>query len=92
MFNHIYVLDAEHHLTGVLSLRELLRADDKQTMADLMTKEPVTVTPEVRLREVARLLVKYGFRAMPVVAADHAFLGAVRFRDVQPELVRILKD
>jgi magnesium transporter len=92
MFNHIYVLDAEHRLAGVLTLRELLRADDAQTVADLMTKEPVTVSPDTRLREVARLLVKYGFRAIPVVDAGHVFLGAVRFRDVQAELARYLKD
>lgn len=92
LFNHIYVLDADRRLTGVLTLRELLRAEDGQTMSDLMTREAVTVTPEVRLREVARLLVKYGFRAIPVVDTDQVFLGAVRFRDVQAELARCLKD
>ncbi len=92
LVNHIHVLDSARHLIGVLTLRELLRAEDQRTMAELMTLEPVTVTPDARLREVARLLVKYGFRAIPVVAADRVFLGAVRFRDVQPELARILKD
>jgi CBS domain-containing protein len=92
LFNHIYVLDPARHLTGVLTLRQLLRAEDGLTMADLMTKEPITVTPETRLREVARLLVKYGFRAIPVVDAEQVFLGAVRFRDVQAELARYLKD
>jgi CBS domain-containing protein len=92
MFNHIYVLDAEQRLTGMLTLRELLRAEDGQTVAELMTTDTVTVRPEARLREVARLLVKYGFRAIPVVDAERVFLGAVRFRDVQPELARYLKD
>lgn len=91
VFNHIYVLDNERHLLGLLTLKELLRASDGAPLQDLMKRNPITIAPVTHLRNVARLFVKYGFRAIPVVDDRRVFLGAVRFHGVLPELAQYLK-
>ncbi|WP_137181671.1 CBS domain-containing protein [Roseomonas sp. AR75] len=49
---------------------------------DLMTTAVVTVTPETRLAEVARLLAHRGISAVPVVGADGAVQGIVTEADL----------
>lgn len=92
VFNHIYVLDNERHLLGLLTLKELLCASDGMSLQDLMERNPITVTPVTHLRDVARLFVKYGFRAIPVVDDRRVFLGTVRFHGVLSELAQYLKE
>lgn len=92
VFNHIYVLDSERHLVGVLNLRELLRAKPDTTMESLMTRDLVKVLPDTSLQDVARLLMKYGFRAIPVVDKNNVFLGAVRMKSVVDELLPLPRD
>lgn len=90
--NTIYVLDEARRLLGVLSLRELFCAAPEATLDGLMTTHLVTVSPETPVRDVARLFVKYGFRAIPVVDDQGAFLGAVRQRSILEELAPLLKE
>ena len=92
VFDLIHVLDAERHLLGLLTLRELLRASESATMESLMTVEPVTVTPATPLRDVARLFVKYGFAAVPVVDENRVFLGAVRPDSALAELAPLVRE
>jgi magnesium transporter len=86
------VLDAERRLLGVLNLRELLRAPREAPMESLMTADVVKVSPTTRVRDVARLLLKYGFRALPVVDERNVFLGAVRFRSVVVDLLPLWRE
>jgi CBS domain-containing protein len=46
-----------------------------------MSREPVTVAPDVRLAEVARVLRDRGFDALPVVV-EGIVLGMVRRRNL----------
>ena len=57
-----------------------------------MTVEPVTVTPATPLRDVARLFVKYGFAAVPVVDENRVFLGAVRPDSALAELAPLVRE
>jgi magnesium transporter len=72
-----FVLDEKRHLVGVLTLRELLLAAVDVPVESVMTRSVVTVTPETSVAEVAKIFVKYGFRALPVVDPCEVFLGAV---------------
>ena len=91
-FHHIYVLDAGRHLLGLLTLKELLQSDDDARMDGLMRRGLVTVSAETSLRDVTRLFVKYGFRAIPVVDAQNVFLGSVRFHGVLSELAPFVRE
>ncbi len=92
VYNLIFVVDGTRKLKGVLSLRELFRADPAATLASITTRELITVTPGTRLKDVAREFAKYGFQAIPVVDADMTLLGLVRYDNVLAHLAEFLKD
>ncbi len=92
IFAYVYVLDPERRLLGVVTLRPLLQAPVATTMAELMTADPVTVTPETDLRDVGKLFAKYAFQAIPVVAPEQRFVGAVRLKSIVTERAQLLKD
>ena len=83
----LYAVDDRDKLVGVVSLRKLLPATPTRTIASLMSHEVVSVTPTTPQDEVARLVAKYGFTAMPVVA-DGKPLGIVTLDDVVDVLVQ----
>ena len=79
---YVYVLDAEQHLLGVLSFRELFSAPEHGTIAGLMRIDVITLNPATDEREVARLFGKHGFLAMPVVDDERRMVGVVTIDDV----------
>jgi magnesium transporter len=74
-------------LIGVLSLRQLVRSKLKQTIEEVMTTELVTVTVDTDQEEVARLISKYDFLAMPVLDRAGRIAGIVTVDDVVDVLV-----
>ncbi|MCG3127717.1 MAG: Magnesium transporter MgtE [Phycisphaerae bacterium] len=79
---YTYVVDAGGRLVGVLSLRDLLLGQARQRLADIMLPNVRAVRAEVDREEVAALLTKYGYYALPVVDADQRLLGIVTVDDV----------
>ena len=45
MAMYIYVLDGDWHLLGVLGMNELLHADPKNKLEDIMTRKAISVSP-----------------------------------------------
>jgi magnesium transporter len=84
---NLYVVDAEERLVGVVSLRTLLPARGEATIGSLMISEVVSVTPTEEQEEVARLVSKYSFSALPVVDDSGRILGIVTVDDVLDVLV-----
>lgn len=83
----LYAVDGSDRLQGVVSLRRLLPANPPATVASLMTREVVSVAPETPQDEVARLVSKYGFSALPVIDAENRILGIITVDDVVDVLV-----
>lgn len=79
---YTYVVDEADRLAGVLSLRDLILAPVHRTLRDIMHEEVMTVPAEMDREDVAALLQKYGYYALPVVSADHHLLGIVTIDDV----------
>jgi len=79
---NLYADDEQDRLVGVVSLREVVTADPKKKIEDLMNTDLVTVQPEVDREEVARLLSRYDYLAMPVVDPDGRMLGVITVDDV----------
>ncbi|GAB3892945.1 hypothetical protein GCM10029964_068820 [Kibdelosporangium lantanae] len=52
------------------------------TVATVMTKDPVTVTPDTKLKDVVNLLSQYGINAVPVVRWDGTPVGVVAAADL----------
>ncbi|HEV7767693.1 MAG TPA: magnesium transporter [Thermoanaerobaculia bacterium] len=84
---NLYVVDPDERLVGVVSLRTLLPARGEATIGSLMISEVVSVTPTEAQEEVARLVSKYSFSALPVVDDSGRILGIVTVDDVLDVLV-----
>jgi magnesium transporter len=78
----VYVIDGSARLIGVCSIRELLLARMSAAIEEVMISEVVSVAPDTDQQEVARLIGKYDFVAVPVVDAARHLLGIVTVDDV----------
>jgi magnesium transporter len=79
---YVYVVTEKNRLLGVASLRDLLVAKPSALMKDVMTENVVTVLPETDQEEVAKMMAKYDFYALPVLGADRKLLGVITVDDV----------
>lgn len=79
---YIYVVDDNDRLTGIISLRQLLMVSPKTILQNIMIKRLVTVHPETDQEEVARIISRYNFLALPVVDREHRLLGIVTVDDI----------
>jgi len=79
---YIYVADQNDHLLGVVDLKELLQADDKSALRDIMVESVISLPSGSTLKEAAQEFSRYGFRALPVIDDDERLVGAIPYRDV----------
>jgi magnesium transporter len=80
--NYVYVVDAERHLLGVLSLYRLLLSPGETPVRELMAPTTVRVRATADQEAAARLLTDRNLLAIPVVDdADH-LLGIITEDDV----------
>ena len=78
----LYVTDASRHLTGILSLRDLVTAEPEARIGNVMTREVVSVSTDTDQEEVARAIQRYDFLAVPVVDREQRLVGIVTVDDV----------
>jgi CBS domain-containing protein len=82
----------EHRLVGIFTERDVLRLAGEGTqfgelkVVDVMTRQVVTLTPDVDVADAARLMHEKKIRHVPVVQ-DGNVLGIVGIRDVMGALV-----
>lgn len=80
---YAYVVDAQHVLVGVLSLRDLMLARPGTVVGDAVAGQSVvSVTYDTDKREVASLLSHYNYMAMPVVDNEGHIMGVVTYDDI----------
>ncbi len=82
MIYYIYVVDDADHLVGVLSLRKLVAAPPETLVKDLMDSDVISVRTDADQEDVARMVARYGFVAVPVVDDTNKLLGIVTVDDV----------
>ncbi|MFP5271326.1 magnesium transporter [Coleofasciculus sp.] len=79
---YVYVTDAGRHLSGIVSLRDLVVSPPEKTLGEVMTCDVVCVHTDTDQEEVARLIQRYDFLAVPVVDREHRLVGIVTVDDV----------
>ncbi len=82
MIYYLYVTDAARHLAGMLSLRDLVTSQPDEPIGEIMTRDVVYVHTDTDQEEVARLIQRYDFLAVPVVDREHRLVGIVTVDDV----------
>lgn len=83
----MHVLDPDGRLAGVVSAITLLQADSTETVAALMDSDPVRVTAEADLTDIALLMADYNLYLIPVVDDDDRVLGVVTVDDVLEAII-----
>jgi magnesium transporter len=84
---YTYVLDEGQALVGVVSLRDLVLADPRQNLDEIMEDDVVAVTADLDEEEVGRRMTKYNLLALPVVDEGQRMLGLVTLDDALDALV-----
>lgn len=79
---YLYVVDSARHLTGIISLRELVVSQPSDIIGDKMTREVVFVETSTDQEEVASLIQDYDYLAMPVVDREQRLVGIVTVDDI----------
>ena len=77
-----YVLNNDRTLVGLVTVKDLLLAeDDEDKIEDIMMTNLISVTTKTDQEEVAQMLSKYNFLALPVVDGENRMVGIVTFDD-----------
>jgi magnesium transporter len=79
---YIFVVDEDKRLAGVISLRDLIVADDETMIAEVMSERVVSVSVGEDQEEVARMMRDYNFLALPVVDFQNHLLGIITVDDI----------
>ncbi len=87
----ILVIDGNGVIQGILTERDLMTRvvakalDPKATSAaDVMTRNPQSVSPETKVAEAVLIMIERGFRHLPIITSAGKILGVFSVRDALP--------
>jgi magnesium transporter len=78
----VYVVDDDRRLLGFVRLRRMVTARPAARLGDIMSTDVISVDVNADQEEVADLVDKYDFLAIPVVDSDKRLVGVVTVDDV----------
>jgi len=79
---YIYVISERKKLVGVLSLRQLVTSKPDTRLKEVMDPSVVSVTTHDDQEEVAHIISRYDFLAVPVVDEDGLLVGIITVDDI----------
>lgn len=77
-----YVIDAERHLDGIVSLKDIIISDDDMLIEDIMIEQPTAVETGEDQEMVADLFQKYDLLALPVTDTENRLVGIITIDDI----------
>jgi magnesium transporter len=80
---YLFVTDRLQRLVGVVNLRQLIVADPKTTILEIMDPDVIAVTPGTDQEDCAELMMRYDLLALPVVDEENNYLlGVITIDDL----------
>jgi len=79
---HVFVIDDEKHLLGIVSIRTLLLASSRSKIEEIMSKVVRTVRVHTRAEEVAKVMTKYNLLSLAVTDKHKVIRGIVTVDDI----------
>ena len=79
---YVFVVDDDQKLSGIVTLRDLILAEEDTLISSIMNDRVVSVSVSEDQEEVARMIKDYDFLAMPVVDYQHHLLGIITVDDI----------
>ncbi|MFC1703802.1 magnesium transporter MgtE N-terminal domain-containing protein [Candidatus Omnitrophota bacterium] len=86
---YVFVVDENNCLVGTISLKRLIVADQNDTIMKAAFPKTVSVNVDAGVKEVAYLMEKYRFFAIPVVDDDKKLQGIITMDDIFEQVVAI---
>lgn len=85
---YLYVVDTDHRLVGVVSLRDLIVSPLDIQIADIMGRRVVSAHVLADQEDLARTVQKYDLLALPVIDSEDHLLGIITVDDVMDVIER----
>jgi magnesium transporter len=79
---YVYVINRSNQLVGVLSMRDLILAKPETRLRDMMIRNVRCVPATMDQEQVAELMRKHHYLAMPVVGENNVLLGLITLDDI----------
>lgn len=79
---YVFVIDEAKRLAGIVTLRDLIIADEDTLIESIMNDRVVSVSVGEDQEEVARMIKDYDFLAIPVVDFQDHLLGIITVDDI----------
>ncbi|MBS7345341.1 MAG: magnesium transporter [Caryophanon sp.] len=79
---YLFITNMKKQLVGVISLRDLIVADEDVLIRDVMNERVVSVHANDDQEEVAQIMRDYNFLALPVIDDDQTLLGIITVDDI----------
>ncbi|MHA1754426.1 MAG: CBS domain-containing protein [Candidatus Odinarchaeia archaeon] len=68
-------------VSGIITRNDLMRKPDENQIALIMTRDPITISPDTELKEIAKIMFEKRISYLPVVKDDE-MVGLVTLADV----------
>ncbi|MBU4373166.1 MAG: CBS domain-containing protein [Euryarchaeota archaeon] len=75
-------------VVGIVTRTDLLKNPEEEQIAILMTRNPITITPESSIVEAARLILENKIRRLPVVE-NHSLVGLITIADIMGAIAKL---
>jgi CBS domain-containing protein/sporulation protein YlmC with PRC-barrel domain len=79
---YLYIVEPDNKLLGVVSLAELLIAEPRTLLSEIMTTQVVDLEESDSISDAKVKFTHYGFGALPVTDTDGIIHGVVPYRDI----------
>jgi magnesium transporter len=79
---YVFVVDAEEHLHGVVSFRDLLVAPGEKLVRDVMRADVISAPEDLDQEALSKLFMRHHLLMMPVVDAEGRIKGVVNVNDI----------
>jgi len=83
----LFVTEGDDRLVGTFDLRDLVVADPEKLIREIMNPEPVFLSDDQKVDDLAEIISKYNLLAVPVVDRDDILQGMVVVDDVIEDLI-----
>ena len=80
--NVMYITDQARVLKGVVTIRDILMADEDDKIGDIMDDNVIYAETSTDQEEIARIFKQYDFIALPIVDKEKRLVGIVTVDDI----------
>jgi len=78
LITYVYVVDDEHHLLGIVTMRDLLFSPRERTLEEVMLRGAFALHGAMPMKDAMRLVLDRHYPVYPVVDAERGLIGLVR--------------